>query len=168
MVAAPTLRTGEIRPAQQTPTIVPVKLQVSRELAHPPGQVFRAYADVGERAHWYPLPDETVDFETTDFRTGGSDRFRCGRTDHETFVASTDYRHIVDDQCIVFVEQLSNAEGQLLSISLVTWTMAPSGSGTVLAINDQTTSIVGSSPIESSRYNYERMLDRLANHLTDG
>lgn len=157
----------ELRISEPSTAIVPVTVRLERILDHRPALVFDAYADVDQRAQWYVSSDEVVIYESHDFRVAGTDQFRCGHRDDPSFASTVRYEHIVDNRCILFTERLRDSADQLLAISVVTWTMAPSGAGTLLAVTDQTTSVVGSAPIEGSKYGYEVMVDRLAGHLAD-
>ncbi|MDH3680550.1 MAG: SRPBCC domain-containing protein [Acidimicrobiia bacterium] len=149
------------------PAIVPVTIQVERNLRQRPELVFDAYADVDQRVRWRASSDEPVVFQSHDFRVGGTDHFVRGLPGSPSCAGTTCYEHIATNERIVFTERFVDSGDQLLAISVVTWTIAPSGTGALLIITDQTTSVVGSGPIEGSRYAYQVMLDRLARHLAD-
>lgn len=149
------------------PTVVPVTIRVDRQLDHVPEVVFDAYADIDQRAQWNARVDEVVVFESHDFQVGGTDHFARSPLNGQSLSGITRYEHIVQNECLVFTERLVNSNDQLLAISLITWLIAPSETGARIDITDQTTSVVGSRPIEGTRYRYEVMLDRLTRHLAD-
>jgi uncharacterized protein YndB with AHSA1/START domain len=136
---------------------------------HPPDVVFAAYADIGQRVLWSaPSADEIVVFESHDFTVGGIDHFICGLRDAPGFAGTTRYEHIVDGEVIVFSERLVTTTGDLLAMSLVTWTLTPDDhGGTVLTITDQVTSTAGDGPVEGSRHGYTAMLHQLDTYLAE-
>ncbi len=146
-------------------------IRLERIYSHSAARVFRAYADVDERARWSaPSDDEYVSFDEHDFRVGGVDRFTCGRRSDPTasgttFSGTTRYESIVDDDHVVFTERLVTADHELLAMSLVTWAVEPVDDGCRLTIVDQVTSFAGDGPIEGSRHGYRAMLDQLQRHL---
>lgn len=152
-------------PSDPFPAVVPVAIRLERNLDHRPGLVFDAYADVDQRVRWSSPPDEVVEYTSDEFRVGGTDQYLRNRRDHPSVAGTTCYEQIVDERRIVFTERLLSADGLLLALSLVTWTLAPAGSGALLVITDQTTSVVGSGPIEGCRHCYDETLDRLTRHL---
>jgi uncharacterized protein YndB with AHSA1/START domain len=138
---------------------------LERRLPHPPAAVFAAYASVEQRLAWSaPSDDEIVVFEADDFRVGGIDQFLCGPRSAPNFVGTTRYEDIVDNERIVFTERLVHGD-QLLAMSLVTWVLTADGTGTILVVTDQVTSLAGQGPIDGSREGYSAILDRLADHL---
>jgi uncharacterized protein YndB with AHSA1/START domain len=163
-----TLRVGrEVLMLQRLPAVVPVMREFERKLKQSPEIVFDAYADVDHRAQWCCHSDEVVVFDSHDFQVGGTDHFVRRSPDHPKVAGTIRYEHIEDNERIVFTERVVDSHGRLHTISVVTWTFVPSGTGTLLAITDQTTSIVGSRPIEGRSYEYEIMLDRLTRYLSD-
>ncbi len=148
--------------------IVHDTLRFERTLSHPPNVVFAAYADIDQRVAWSaPSADEVVIFESHDFVVGGVDHFICGLKDSPEFAGTTRYEHIVDGEVIVFSERLVTTAGDLLAMSLVTWSIAPGEIGTtVLTIIDQVTSVAGDGPVDGSRQGYIAMLDQLEKHLS--
>ena len=143
-------------------------LRFERTLAQPPHVVFAAYADIDQRVIWSaPSFDEIVVFESHDFVVGGVDHFICGLKDSPGFAGTTRYEHIVDGEVIVFTERLVTTAGDLVAMSLVTWSVTLDDDGrTVLTIIDQVTSAAGDGPIDGSRHGYAAMLDQLAAHLS--
>lgn len=147
--------------------IVPVTIRVERHLQHRPEEVFDAYADIEQRTKWLTGPEDTISYESHDFRTGGSDYFVQQRHGGRSVSGTNRYEHIVVSECIVIAERRLTTDGRLLTLSLTSWSVAPEGPGSALAITYQTTSVVGSQPIEGARYRYEMMVDRLTRHLSD-
>lgn len=153
------------RSSEPLPAVVPVDLRLSRLLEHPPARVFAAYADIERRSQWRPPPDEVVEFRSHDFRQGGTDHFFEQPPSMPSVEGITFYEQIDPYSRIVFTERYFDSDERPIAISIVTWTMDRCGAGTQLMITDQTTSIVGSGPIEGSRHACDTMLDRLAQHL---
>ena len=149
----------------ETDTVLHETIRLERQLQHPPAAVFAAYADVEQRVAWTaPSDEEIVIFESDDFSVGGVDRFLCGPRDAPDFVGTTRYEDIVDSERIVFTERLSHGD-ELLAMSLITWSLTPSKTGTTLVVTDQVASLAGQGPIDGSREGYTAILDRLAAHL---
>lgn len=152
-----------------TPALVHDTIRLERAYPHPPRRVFDAYADIDQRARWSaPSDDEFVAFTSHDFRVGGVDEFTCGLRDAPAtahFTGLTRYESIVDADHVVFTERLIAGSGELLAMSLVTWSIAGVDDGAVLTITDQVTSFAGDGPIEGSRHGYGAMLDQLARFL---
>jgi len=153
--------------SRRLPAIVPVMREFERKFEQSPEVIFDAYADIDQRAQWCRHFDEVVLFDSHDFQVGGTDHFVRRTPEHPKVAGTVRYEHIEDNERIVFTERDVDSHGRLRTISVVTWTFLPSGTGTLLAITDQTTSIVGSRPIEGRAYEYEVMLDRLTQHLSD-
>lgn len=153
---------------QAPPTIiVPVTIRAEREFASTPEELFAAYAEINQRVRWIRPFGQPIEFESHDFRSAGLDHFTSGPRGNAALSTTTRYEHIVDNQSIVFTNRLESSSEELVAISLVSWSIAPSKTGTLLAIADQTTSVAGSRPIEGARHRYEAMFDRLAHHLID-
>ena len=141
---------------------------LTREFPHSPARVFTAYADVEQRLVWSaPSAEEFVEFDSHDFRIGGTDEFRCGMREarDSSFRGVTRYEDIVDDAYLVFTERLVSASDDLLAMSLVTWAIEPTTAGCRVTITDQVTSVQGDGPIEGSRHGYGAMLDQLERFL---
>ncbi len=151
----------------ETHNVVHETIRLERHLQHQPAAVFTAYADVEQRVAWTaPSDEEIIMFESDDFTVGGIDTFLCGPREAPNFVGVTRYEDIVDGERIVFTERLMNGE-QLLAMSLITWELTPTATGTTLAVTDQVTSLAGQGPIDGSRHGYNAILDRLSIHLGD-
>lgn len=151
-----------------SPAVVPVTIQVERHFDHQPERVFEAYADIDQRTRWIAAPDDAISFESHHFRAGGSDHFVRGPRENPIFLGTTQYEYIVYNERVVSIQKLRAPNDQLLSVSLISWSVVPSGNGALLTITDHTTSVVGSRPIEGAKHRYEGMLDRLTLHLEDG
>lgn len=150
-----------------TPTVAVAHdtIRLERDLAHPPQVVFDAYANVDQRIAWsVPSDDEVIIYETSDFTVGGTDHFLCGLREQPDYAGTTQYHHI-DDTCIVFTERLVDGSTTLLAVSLVTWHLTATPTGSRLVVTDQVTSTAGQGPIDGSRDGYTAILDNLARHL---
>ena len=97
--------------------IVHDTIRFERTLAQPPHVVFAAYADIDQRVIWStPSDDEIVIFQSHDFAVGCVDHFTCGLKESPSLAGTTRYKHIVDDEVIVFSERLVTTAGDLLAM----------------------------------------------------
>ena len=115
-------------------TIVAVTVQVQRELGFEPAAVYDAYAEVEQRQRWKPAPGGSLILRSTDFRLGGTDRFErwmrpdtsCDRA--ECVTGTIRYEHLVENERIVLSERLVRPTGELLTISVVSWSLGSKSS----------------------------------------
>ena len=97
--------------------IVHDTIRFERTLAQPPHVVFAAYADIDQRVIWStPSDDEIVIFQSHDFAVGCVDHFICGLKESPSLAGTTRYKHIVDDEVIVFSERLVTTAGDFLAM----------------------------------------------------
>lgn len=128
-------------------------------------KVFGAYADVAVRVKW-SAPSETaaVVYSSHDFRIDGLDRFRCGAKDKLEFEGVVSYVEIAAPWRIVYTELISKGHVRL-AVSLVTWELTETATGTQLVVTDQIASLVGAEMIDGSRVGMEAALDNLCERL---
>jgi uncharacterized protein YndB with AHSA1/START domain len=136
-----------------------------RSFIVPPARMFGAYADPRQREVWSaPSPTAAVRIDTCDLRTGGRETARCGSKDDLRWSLNVLYHNVVPDRLITFTEELWEGD-QILTVALITFDFAPSGTGTRLTLTDQVTSFVGKEAISGHRQGYTAALANLAAHV---
>lgn len=142
-------------------SIVHETLVFERRYPASPSRVFQAYADEAIRARWSaPTPTTAIVYESTDFRVGGHDIYRCGAIDDLRYLARAYYCDVERDRRIVFAEAVTT-EGETLSVSLNTWDIIPDGSGTRLVVTVQLAAYGGKDMLEGTRFGTNAALDNL-------
>lgn len=131
----------------------------------PVSRVYRAIADVGERAQW-SAPSETavIIYDEADFRVGGRDLVRCGARADPRYRVETRYVDIEAEHRVVQTETISEG-GKLLAANLTTLELTPDGPRTRLKVTVQVASFVGASMIENTKAGHEGSLASLARHI---
>lgn len=137
-----------------------------RRYAASAARVFEAYVDVGLRTRWSaPTPTSAIVYSETDFRVGGRDVYRCGAKDDLRYLANTHYCDIQANRRIVYSESVS-AEGEMLSVSLNTWSLTPEGVKTHLVVTVQLVAFGGKDMIQGTRFGTNAALDHLGELIT--
>lgn len=138
---------------------------LERDLPFPPEEVFAAYRDPGRRAQWAAPPGDGMEILESGFEPAGTDRFRCGPVGNLHIEGTVVYLDIVDGRRIIFAERVADG-GRPIAMSLVTWLLEPSETGTHLVLLTQVTSLVGDEMVEGSRNGRDISLDNLEQHLS--
>ena len=109
--------------------------QLTRSIAVPPDRLWTLLTDPKARELWGgPSEDTVLILETADLREGGQERHRCGPADNPEFVVDTHWYHLEAPALACFTETVS-AGGQRFAVTLVTYTLAASGTGTDLIVD---------------------------------
>jgi len=137
-------------------------VQVTRSLNASLNAVWEAYADVSQRVRWAVPEGEGMVYETSDFREGGRDRYRCGESESLEFYAEVEYTRIVPRETIVYVETVTMAN-LVLGTSLMTWHFESQNEDedTVVTVTSQIVSFVGAEMITGNRNGHTAVLEQL-------
>lgn len=138
---------------------------LDRTYPQPPARVFRAWSDPASKAAWFHGPAEW-DSEpgTLDFREGGRERLRGGPRGGPLHTMDARYHDIVPNQRIVYTYDLYLGESRM-SVSLVTVTFRPLGSGTRLSFTEQVVFVDGHDGVASREEGTSGLLGALGQHL---
>ena len=139
-------------------------LNLSTEIARPRGDVWAAFAATDARQQWSVPAGEELVYDSDDFRTGGSARYRCGTPGELQFSAAIDYVHIEEQAYVVHTDTVWHGP-DLLGTALITWTFSDVPAGTRVSIVDQVVSFVGMDMVEGSRNGHRIALEQLGTFL---
>jgi uncharacterized protein YndB with AHSA1/START domain len=101
-----------------------------------PARVFRAFAEVEEKAKWFGPPATGSDRIDLDFRVGGTERFEADGPDGARYSYRALYQDIVEGERIVYTYEMYR-EQERISVSVGTVELRPAAAGTDLAYTDQ-------------------------------
>ena len=124
-----------------------------------------AWKDPAARIVWGPPSDsEALEYESTDYRVGGSDVLRCGSKGNLNFHVETVYLDIVHEARVVNTETVSN-EGGILSAALLTTEFEAVEPGTRLRLAIQIASFVGEGMVTGNREGNQIAMANLDRYL---
>ena len=130
----------------------------------PVAKVFSEFADPAARAKWSAPLEDTLVYDTVDFREGGRDVFRCGPPNDLRFRGETTYQAIVPNKCVISTETL--VEGtKRLAVALNTLDFESTPGGTALKVTVQIVSFVGPGMIGGYESGNRSALEGLTRHL---
>ena len=130
-------------------------------------QLWHLLTDPGMRSQWgTPEPGQTLTMITSDLRTGGLERHRCGPADAPEFEVETRWYRLDASENAVFTETLE-ADGATLATSLVTYRLTETGAGTALDVSVAVSSFVGPDMAQEFHAGWEGGLDNLARLAMD-
>jgi len=109
---------------------------IERTYPAAPKRVFRAFAEVQEKAKWFGPPEMGAERIDLDFRIGGTERFEAEGPDGAHYVYSAVYQDIVDDTRIVYTYEMYRGEDRI-SVSVSTIELQAAEGGTALAYTEQ-------------------------------
>lgn len=152
--------------------ITHAEFTIERRYGCTPAQTFAAFADPELRSRWFANPtDGWEDFEwELDFRVGGGERSAGGRPDggrHNEYRSR--FHDIVDDERIVLAYDLFH-DRRLVSVSLVTVTIAPDdglGATTLLRHTEQAVYYDDAAAAAEREHGTGILLDRLPRAFPD-
>jgi uncharacterized protein YndB with AHSA1/START domain len=151
-------------------TVVHNTFVIERSYSKPPQKVFAAFADEAKKRRWYGESDNhTIEEYTSDFRVGGSERFRYRFNERAPFPGvelSSDgsYQDIIQDQRIVTASTMSIG-GKRISSTLVTIELLPTDNGTDLICTHQGAFYEGADGPEMREGGWKKLFDRLDQEL---
>ncbi|WP_424814584.1 SRPBCC family protein [Roseococcus sp. YIM B11640] len=147
------------------PQAVHSTFRLERHYDAPPARVFQAFADPAAKRRWLI---EGEGFEILEFRPA----FAVGETEFSRFrfqqmpemTNATTYQDIVPGQRIVFCYRMTIG-GAIMSASLTTIELTPSGNGTLLTHTEQGTYLDGSDDGKGREEGTRGLLEILAREV---
>ncbi len=109
---------------------------IERTYPAEPARVFRAFADVEQKAKWFGPPEMGSDRIDLDFRVGGTERFEADGPDGARYSYRALYQDIVEGERIVYTYEMYREEDRI-SVSVSTVELRPVEDGTALAYTEQ-------------------------------
>lgn len=130
--------------------------RIDRCYPHPIDRVFDAFRDPATKRRWF-VEGEGWDIEeyTADFAVGGREVSRFRWQGGDLIVNETTYYDIVDDRRITFAYSMRIGDA-IMSVSLATVELTPSGTGTDLSYTEQGTYFDGPVPAAGQPVDRER------------
>jgi hypothetical protein len=105
--------------------------------------------------------------EVEDLREGGQERHRCGPAEAPEFVVDTHWYHLNAPELACFTETVS-AGGMRFGVTLVTYGLEASGTGTTLTVEVALSSMTGEDMSDDFQTGWTSGLDRLETLITQG
>jgi len=131
-----------------------------------PDQLWHLLTDPAERTKWgAPSDDDVLILESHDLREGGRDRHFCGPKDNPEFAVDTLWYHLEGPTLACFTETLE-AGGARLSVSLVTYDLVKTETGTDLGITVTVASVCGEDVTADHLEGWTSGIDRLMAQVT--
>lgn len=132
-----------------------------RHFALAPNRMWHLLTDAKMRAAWSgPGEGMVLSLVNADFRRHGIERHLCGTADAPEFEVETRWYHINAPTDAVFTESIQ-AGGQDIATSLVSYRLAPSGTGSTLYVTVAVSSFVGADASSEFREGWEQALSNL-------
>lgn len=117
---------------------------ITRQLAASPARVFNAFAQLEAKHQWFgSSPGFEIHEATLDFRVGGVELWTGKHASGMAFRNDTTYCHIVPDERFVSCYTMT-INGKVMSSSLLSIELKPSGTGTELRLTEQIAVLDGS------------------------
>jgi uncharacterized protein YndB with AHSA1/START domain len=113
---------------------------IERTFTVPPAEVFKAFADIEAKGQWFAAPPDQCKVESRemDFRVGGRETL-VGRWNHGMISDfRCTYHDIVPNERIVYDYEM-RVDGKIISVSLASIELHPSGKGTKMVFTEQDT-----------------------------
>ncbi len=137
---------------------------LEREYKAPPARVFRAWATLEAKQHWFGCdPSWVVEEKALDFRVGGIERWKVGPAGGSRSSNETIYYDIVENSRIVYSCAM-RIDDAPISVSLMTVTFAAQGAGTKLTFTEQAAFVDGYEDLEGRVHGTSILLDRLGEY----
>ncbi len=137
------------------------ELTFNRALPLPPDQLWHLLTDAETRGLWNaPGEGMVMDVVSSDFKTGGLERHRCGSADAPEFEVETRWYRIDAPTDAVFTETVEIG-GSPIATSLVTYRLLPVATGSDLHITVAISSFVGAEAEAEFKAGWEAGLNNL-------
>lgn len=138
---------------------------VERSYNASPERVFAAWSSVEALLKWNAMDDGGyVAYDQFDFRVGGSEVFRFGRTGGDTYINTSLYQDIVPNERIISSGTMRR-ETTPISSSVVTIEFTPDGKGCHLVVTEQAAFLDNEDKPEYRQAGWSSMLDSLGTVL---
>jgi uncharacterized protein YndB with AHSA1/START domain len=137
---------------------------IEREYAHPPANVFAAFANPKKKAMWFGGPAEWESHHKLDFRVGGREISSGGPPGGTVHTMNGEYWDIIDNERIVMSYELLLDQTRI-SVSLGTTEIKASGTGSKLIYTEQGIFLDGYDDAGQREQGTRVLLDQLATYL---
>lgn len=117
-------------------------IKIKKKIKAPLSKVYSAFSSPKARSKWAVPEGDAMEYSETDFRVGGTDRFRCGSPGVLEFKGLVTYQEIVKDLRIISTETLHRFE-DALCVALLTTELFETTNGTNIVITAQVSSLNG-------------------------
>jgi uncharacterized protein YndB with AHSA1/START domain len=138
--------------------------EVERRYPAPPALAFAAWSDPAIKARWFGRAGWNEETYELDFRVGGRERRQGRAPDGSVHVFDARFQDIVAPERIIFSYDM-HVDERRISVSLVTVTVEPRGTGTRLTLVEQGAFLDDLDDATQRRGGFEALLDRLATVL---
>lgn len=150
---------------QPTSEVIHATLVFERLVSATIDKVFAAFADPNAKSAWgTPSDTATLIYDATDFREGGTDRFRCGSKVNPNIHGTTHYLKIIPNNRIVSSETI-DVEDKRLCASLTTLELFDDAERTRLRLTSQIASFIGLDMIKGHEIGNNASLDNLCRYF---
>ncbi len=151
---------GPAEPSAQHATFV-----IERRFEATPAQVFAAFADPQTKARWFVGPDRWRSSDhRLDFRAGGHEHLSSHAPSGQTHIFDATYHDIVPGRRIVYAYEM-HLDEKLISVSLATLELLPSGPGTHFVLTEQDAFLDGQDFASQREQGTRELLDNLEAEL---
>jgi uncharacterized protein YndB with AHSA1/START domain len=138
--------------------------EVERRYPGPPALAFAAWSDPAIKARWFGRAGWDEETYELDFRVGGRERRQGRAPDGRLHVFDARFQDIVAAERIIFSYDM-HVDQRRISVSLVTVTFVPRGTGTRLTLVEQGAFLDDLDDATQRQGGFEALLDRLATVL---
>jgi uncharacterized protein YndB with AHSA1/START domain len=138
--------------------------EVERRYPVVPALAFAAWSDPAVKARWFGRAGWDEGTYELDFRVGGRERRQGRAPDGSVHVFEARFQDIVAPERIIFSYDM-HVDERRISVSLVTVTLEPRGTGTQLTLVEQGAFLDDLDDPAQRRGGFEALLDRLATVL---
>ena len=140
---------------------------IERTFSAPASQVYQSFADPKAKGRWFVGPDDWEKSDhRMDFRVGGSESVSGGPPGGPVHKFNAVYRDIVPNERIIYTYHM-HADDRLISVSVATLELKPSGKGTKLTITEQGAYLDGIDNGSQRQRGTVELLDKLERALQD-
>ncbi|MEL6167402.1 MAG: SRPBCC domain-containing protein [Pseudomonadota bacterium] len=140
---------------------------IERRIACTPDRLWHLLIDPEARSAWgSPSDDAVLVLDRHDTREGGQDRHFCGPKEAPEFLVDTHWYHLSLHELACFTETLEIG-GHRITVSLVTYALAPADGATDLTVNVAVSSLGDEDGTEDHKAGWTSALDRLVRQVND-
>lgn len=130
--------------------------------------LWQILTDPTARTVWgAPSPDHVLHLDKADLRENGQERHRCGPKEAPDYCVDTHWYKLSSPDVATFTEALEFG-GERVSVSLVSYDLSASDTGTDLIVTVAVTSFEGPEMIDEHKTGWTSALDRLVTDVAAG